>query len=80
MKSLCDEIQLRWEMDGFNFICEADFIRVLLGFHRAKHDFIIIIIKPKHKLGLFLYLNYRNTIFTFAEGAKAEGFNCLMVS
>ncbi len=21
MKSLCDEIQLRWKKDGFNFIC-----------------------------------------------------------
>ena len=27
-------------MGGFNFICEADFIRALLGFHRAWRDFI----------------------------------------
>ena len=25
MKSLRDEIQLRWENDGFNFICEAKY-------------------------------------------------------
>jgi len=25
---------------GFHFICAADFIRVLLEFHRALHDFI----------------------------------------
>jgi len=40
MKSLRDEIQLRWEQDGFNFICEADFIRTERGFHRALRDFI----------------------------------------
>ena len=28
--------------DGFNFICEADFIRVKRGFHRALRDFIEI--------------------------------------
>ena len=26
--------------DGFDFICEADFIRATLGFHRALCDFI----------------------------------------
>ena len=35
MKSLRDEIRLRRAKDGFNFICEADFIRVKRGFHRA---------------------------------------------
>jgi hypothetical protein len=40
MISLRDEIQLRREKDGFNFICEADFIRVKQGFHRALRDFI----------------------------------------
>ena len=40
MKSLCDEIRRRREKDGFDFICEADFIRALLGFHRATRDFI----------------------------------------
>jgi len=30
----------RRKKDGFNFICEADFIRVVLGFHRALRDFI----------------------------------------
>ena len=29
-------------MGGFNFICEADFIRASLGFHRALRDFIEI--------------------------------------
>ena len=40
MKSLRDEIRLRREKDGFNFICVADFIRAVLGFHRAWRDFI----------------------------------------
>ena len=29
--------------DGFNFICETDFFRVKLGFHRALHDFITLL-------------------------------------
>ena len=40
MKSLRDEIRLRREKDGFNFICEADFIRATLEFHRTLRDFI----------------------------------------
>jgi len=32
MKSLHDEIRLRRKLDGFNFICEADFIRVHMDF------------------------------------------------
>ena len=40
MKSLRDEIRLRREKDGFDFICEADFIRASLGFHRALRDFM----------------------------------------
>lgn len=42
MKSLRDEIRLRRDKDGFNFICEADFIRASLGFHRVLRDFIKI--------------------------------------
>ena len=44
--TLWDEITPWWnptssgEKDGFNFICEADFIRVKRGFHRALRDFI----------------------------------------
>ncbi len=41
MKSFYDEIRLRRKItDGFDFICEADFIQAKLGFHRALHDFI----------------------------------------
>ena len=36
MKSLCDEIRLRRDADGFNFICKADFIRASRGFHREQ--------------------------------------------
>ena len=34
MKSLRDEIRLRRDKGGFDFICEADFIRAMPGFHR----------------------------------------------
>ena len=41
MKSYYDEIRLhRKSTDGFNFICETDFIHAKHGFHRALHDFI----------------------------------------
>jgi len=40
MKSLRDEIRLRREKDGFNFICVSRFHPSLLGFHRAPRDFI----------------------------------------
>ena len=38
MKSLRDEIRLRRDVDGFNFICAADFIRALRGFHRKQSE------------------------------------------
>ena len=38
MKSLRDEIRLRRDADGFNFICAADFIRALRGFHRKQSE------------------------------------------
>ena len=38
MKSLRDEIRLRRDADGFNFICAADFIRALRGFHREQSE------------------------------------------
>ena len=38
MKALRDEIRLRRDADGFNFICAADFIRALRGFHREQGE------------------------------------------
>ena len=40
MKSPAEMKSASTRMGGFHFICEADFIRALLGFHRALRDFI----------------------------------------
>lgn len=41
-------------MDGFDFICEADFIRASPGFHRVLRDFIFVFSLPlKHRFAAF---------------------------
>jgi four helix bundle protein len=51
-------------MGGFNFICEADFIRALLGFHRVWRDFI-------EKLKNSWYNHYKEVII-MAENKLAD--------
>lgn len=64
MKSLRDEIRLRREWGGFNFICEADFIRVIHGFHHALRDFI--------ENRLRLWYNCRKEVISMAENKLAD--------
>ena len=50
--------------DGFNFICEADFIRVKRGFHRASRDFI--------EKSFQLWYNVFKDVISMAENKLAD--------